>query len=199
MQMRHGVCFPRPAALSARWRSHRPRSSARTQCPYCTGLHVQLGRMAGLDDAAALNTTKEDPDQLERDASEEAFVRYGRHFGQNEGRGPCVEKAYMDIADKFGRSKARAAQGLGFFLLWGSMAGNTLNAFKNGTLLCNRKPGTNVRRLRLAARCRHAHPCAAAAAIRAHLLPVRRGHAARRAPAPLTCGGPTGTTSCCSQ
>jgi AhpD family alkylhydroperoxidase len=113
------------------------------ECPYCTGLHVELGRMAGLGDAAEINTITKSADEIERDAEEEAFVRFGRLFGQNDGRGPCVEKSYKDIAEKFGGASARAARGLGFFLYWGSMSGNTLNAFYFGTLCCKRKKGTN--------------------------------------------------------
>ena len=41
------------------------------ECPYCTGLHVELGRMAGLGDAAEINTITKSADEIERDAEEE--------------------------------------------------------------------------------------------------------------------------------
>ena len=49
------------------------------ECPYCTGLHVELGRMAGLGDAAEINTITKSADEIERDAEEERDPKMHRN------------------------------------------------------------------------------------------------------------------------
>jgi AhpD family alkylhydroperoxidase len=110
-------------------------------CPYCTELHGELGRMAGLEDANAINTMDKDTNT---DRECQLFVHYGRVFGDFDGRGAEVDAAYQSLETTVGSSNAKCAQALGYFLFWGSMSGNTLNAFWKGTLRCAHKDGSNV-------------------------------------------------------
>lgn len=105
--------------------------NAVNQCPYCSGLHGQLARMAGV----------EDPDKLERAASakeareivDDPAITYAHTFADNNGRGSEVDQAFGEVASRDGTGRANAAQALCWFLLWGSIGGNTLNAIVGGT------------------------------------------------------------------
>jgi AhpD family alkylhydroperoxidase len=112
------------------------------RCPFCTGLHCEIGRMAGLEDVATVNEC------AKLSASDEAefgiFSDYGKSFGTHNGRGAEVDGLYEQIREEKGAIAARSAQGLAFFLLWGSMGGNTLISFYRGTLRGEMKEGSNL-------------------------------------------------------
>lgn len=80
-------------------------------CPYCTGLHGQLARMAGFDK----------PDE------NDPAVIYAKTFAIEAGRGPDVEASFVKLADGLGYAKARSVQALCWALLWGKTTGNTIN------------------------------------------------------------------------
>lgn len=77
--------------------------------------------MAGLEDAIAVN----DCARLSNEETEDfgIFSEYGTTFGKYNGRGEEVEKLFNKIAEEKGMTAARCAQGLAFFLTWGSMGG----------------------------------------------------------------------------
>ena len=96
-------------------------------CPYCKGLHGQLARMAGVDD----------PDQLMAATSiaectkviDDPAIVYARTFAEQDGRGDVEEQAFHKLADATHVGFARSVRALCWFLLWGSIGGNTLNGF----------------------------------------------------------------------
>jgi AhpD family alkylhydroperoxidase len=99
-------------------------------CQFCTDLHGELGRMAGLTDA--------------KDQELDLFEQYGNTFARNNGHGADVDSKYDAISDSKGVLAARSARGLAYFLMWGSLGGNTVNGFLQGTLKGNTKAGSNV-------------------------------------------------------
>lgn len=112
------------------------------KCPFCTGLHCEIGRMAGLEDAIAVNECAKLSDAETNDYG--IYSEYGTTFGKHNGRGEEVESLFNIIATEHGTLEARCAQGIAFFLTWGSMGGNTLISFYRGTLKCNMREGSNV-------------------------------------------------------
>lgn len=80
-------------------------------CPYCTGLHGQLARMAGVE--------KPNPDDPE--------VVYATSFAQESGRGSDVSASYDTLIAKIGTKRAQSVRALCWALLWGKTTGNTIN------------------------------------------------------------------------
>ena len=95
-------------------------------CPYCEGLHGQLARMAGV----------EAPEQLHKSESAEACralvddpaITYARKFAEADGRGADLESEFNALAKTAGEGTAASIRALCWFLLWGSIGGNTINA-----------------------------------------------------------------------
>jgi len=92
-------------------------------CPYCTGLHGQLARMAG---AAKIDETDSDSD------SDDPALAFAKTFAIESGRGPDVDASYRKLcsstADELGQEeRARSVQSLCWALLWGKTTGNTIN------------------------------------------------------------------------
>lgn len=82
-------------------------------CPYCTGLHGQLARMA---------STTVDPKSPE--------VSFATVFSQEGGRGAKVVQAYEKLVASTG-SRALSVRALCWALLWGKTTGNTINAVRS--------------------------------------------------------------------
>jgi len=80
-------------------------------CPYCTGLHGQLARMAGLAD----------PDPSD------PHVVYAKSFAIESGRGSDVEAEYAKLVEAIGSAKAKNVNALCWALLWGKTTGNSIN------------------------------------------------------------------------
>lgn len=102
-------------------------------CPYCRMLHGELGRMAGLSETYKLN----DLGQVHPDDVKEfsLFAMFGSSFGVTKGtNSEVLDKIQDEIQAEYGRSVAKATRGLSFFLLWGSLSGNTINNFLFETL-----------------------------------------------------------------
>ena len=91
------------------------------RCPFCTGLHCEIGRMAGLEDAIAVNECAKLANAEKEDFG--IFSEYGTTFGRFHGRGSEVERIFDLIKEERGLTAAKCAQGLAFFLTWGSMGG----------------------------------------------------------------------------
>ncbi|EKX37684.1 hypothetical protein GUITHDRAFT_165415 [Guillardia theta CCMP2712] len=112
-------------------------------CPYCTGLHCELGRMAGLkDDTKRINEAKTSK-ELQK-VTNDKMVNFARKFGEYNGRGACFEAEYQELVKSVGKGKANAIKSLCWFLHWGSISGNTLLSFYRGRLSGNPKKGSNL-------------------------------------------------------
>lgn len=87
-------------------------------CPYCTGLHGQLARMAGVD-----KPNQSDPE-----------VIYAATFANESGRGSDVASSYDALVTKIGSHKAQSVRALCWALLWGKTTGNTVNRSRDKIL-----------------------------------------------------------------
>ena len=61
--------------------------------------------------------------------STQAAIEYARIFAENNGRGPNEAAAFSKLADAEGNGRALSIRALCWFLLWGSIGGNTINGF----------------------------------------------------------------------
>ena len=93
-------------------------------CPYCTGLHGELARMAGVEDPAGLQASTGE----EIVAKQEPAVVFARSFAEQNGRGARVDKAFAELSAATRPAYALSVQALCWFLLWGKTGGNTINA-----------------------------------------------------------------------
>lgn len=86
-------------------------------CPYCTGLHGELARMA--------NTVvdKKTPE-----------VKFATTFATEAGRGAAVKASFDTLCDSVGKGKALSVRALCWALLWGKTTGNSINIVR-GKLL----------------------------------------------------------------
>ncbi|MGB0591769.1 MAG: carboxymuconolactone decarboxylase family protein [Myxococcota bacterium] len=96
-------------------------------CPYCEGLHGELARMAGVDDPESLMQAKS-LSECTKIVDDPAIV-YARTFAENDGRGESEEANFNTLAQATSEGFARSVRALCWFLLWGSIGGNTLNGF----------------------------------------------------------------------
>ena len=96
-------------------------------CPYCEGLHGELARMAGVDDPEQLMSAKSLSD-CTRVVDDPAIV-YARTFAEQDGRGSVEKEAFNTLIQATSEGFARSVRALCWFLLWGSIGGNTLNGF----------------------------------------------------------------------
>ena len=100
-------------------------------CPFCTALHVDLGRMAGLECGAQLNSAESDAVAvaLVSEANDKKHAAtFGRVFAHLNGRGAQVDAAYETLVEAVGASKAATMRSLCWFILWGGVTGNTILA-----------------------------------------------------------------------
>lgn len=96
-------------------------------CPYCKGLHGQLARMAGVSEAEPLMQANS-AEECRRLINDPA-IGFARLFAENDGRGDAVDIQFAQLATAIGAGKAKSVRALCWFLLWGSIGGNTINAF----------------------------------------------------------------------
>lgn len=96
-------------------------------CPYCEGLHGELARMAGVDDPQGLMNAESEAEC--RKFADDPAISFARSFAENDGRGTTVEQAYAQLAHATQPGFSASVQALCWFLLWGSIGGNTINAF----------------------------------------------------------------------
>lgn len=82
-------------------------------CPYCTGLHGQLARMAD---------TIVDP--------KAPAVMYAKAFAEQTGRGAICRAAFEELSASVGPSKAASIRSLCWALLWGKTTGNSINSVR---------------------------------------------------------------------
>jgi len=106
-------------------------------CPYCTGLHGELARMAGVEDPKGLlesQTAAEARTKVNHPA-----ISFAVTFAKNQGRGRFVGTAYQALVESQGAGEAGCIRALCWFLFWGSIGGNTINSFLFGRLICRPK------------------------------------------------------------
>lgn len=96
-------------------------------CPYCEGLHGQLARMAGVEEPGRL--MKAGSERECRQLVDDPAISFARVFAEHDGRGDAVERAAGELASATSEAHARSVRALCWFLLWGSLGGNTLNGF----------------------------------------------------------------------
>jgi len=96
-------------------------------CPYCEGLHGELARMAGVENPDGLMKAKSEDEC--RSFVDDPAISFARIFAENNGRGAAVETALDSLSNATRPAYATSVQALCWFLLWGSIGGNTLNAF----------------------------------------------------------------------
>ena len=106
-------------------------------CPYCTGLHGQLGRMAGISNVNGNNggVGVDTSNHLEVQA-----VKYAKTFALQSGRGGEVESSYSTLVKEIESQHqqypdaARSINALCWALLWGKTTGNTINMARDKIL-----------------------------------------------------------------
>jgi hypothetical protein len=84
------------------------------KCPFCTGLHCEIGRIAGLKDASTVNECAKLVSEEENNEFG-IYSQYGASFGKYNGRGEVVDELYNSIANDKGSLIARSVQGLASF------------------------------------------------------------------------------------
>jgi AhpD family alkylhydroperoxidase len=105
-------------------------------CQFCGNLHGELGRMAGLENEALTSD--------EENLAHDVFADFGYTFAKNNGFGTEVRTKYDEIVAAHGGFAGLSAEGIGYFMLWASLTGNTIKSFLEGTLRGSTKPGSNV-------------------------------------------------------
>ena len=95
-------------------------------CPFCEGLHGQLARMAGVESPEALH--KSDSADACRAVVDHPAITYARIFAESDGRGLDETQAFEQLAQTDSYPRAISVRALCWFLLWGSIGGNTINA-----------------------------------------------------------------------
>lgn len=98
-------------------------------CPFCSGLHMECGRMAGLAEPGRLDKARSVDECACFVVSEahRAAVVYARAFAVADGRGKREAEAFAELTLAYGSGQAQAVRALCWFLYWGSYCGNTLN------------------------------------------------------------------------
>ena len=93
------------------------------------------------DKGTAINeaTSSADIQKITKDA----MVLYARKFGECDGRGGDLTKAYDKLVATVGAGQAASCHAQCWFLHWGSTCGNTLLSFWKGRLMGNAKCGSN--------------------------------------------------------
>jgi AhpD family alkylhydroperoxidase len=101
-------------------------------CPYCTGLHGELARMAGVSEYKELAVIKTGEEAIK--VGTHASLHFARVFAENGGRGDEVTKAREQLIAAEGDNKAAKVNALCWYLKWGAMGGNTTNCVKKRLL-----------------------------------------------------------------
>jgi hypothetical protein len=113
-------------------------------CTFCSGLHCELGRIAGVQNPLGLNAARRLDEVVgyATDAVSRAAVTYARIFAITDGRGKKAAEAFGTLVAECGEGQAKSVSAACWFLYWGSFVGNTLN----GAMKYKKpKPGTSER------------------------------------------------------
>ncbi|GMI46973.1 hypothetical protein TrCOL_g1178 [Triparma columacea] len=101
-------------------------------CPYCTDLHTNLGRVAGLESSNSLNSCSGSIKVVEKllasDPTLLSISKYSLAFHTSSG--PPSTTFANDLVEGVGSgARADAVTSLCWFIRWGGHGGNTLNDF----------------------------------------------------------------------
>lgn len=96
-------------------------------CPFCEGLHGELARMAGVEDPDGLMKASSEDEC--RSFVDDPAISYARIFAEQDGRGAEADQAFAALSKATQPGFAASVRALCWFLLWGSIGGNTINAF----------------------------------------------------------------------
>ena len=101
--------------------------NSENNCPFCEGLHGELARMAGVEEVSSLMNA----DSLKtcQQISDKQAIAYARVFAENNGREQNEANAFQALISKEGPGRAKSIRALCWFLLWGSLGGNTIIGF----------------------------------------------------------------------
>ena len=83
--------------------------------------------MAGVESVQSLMTAESL--QECQQFSDQAAISYARIFAEQNGRGAHEESAFQSLLSLEGKGRASSIRALCWFLLWGSIGGNTINGF----------------------------------------------------------------------
>lgn len=97
------------------------------RCPFCTGLHGELGRMAHVQDSLTIMGADSITDIKKLRTDPE--ITYARVFAETDGRGAAEGDAYKELVKATSPAYATSVRALCWFLAWGSITGNTINTF----------------------------------------------------------------------
>eukprot|EP00729_Bicosta_minor_P022373 gene22373-26150_t len=95
-------------------------------CPYCTA--EQLALVIYTDVVNRYSPSLASSDAESRKVVDEPAITYARIFAEADGRGDKEATAYSTIVKHYGEGEANSIRALCWFLKWGSIGGNTLNA-----------------------------------------------------------------------
>lgn len=95
-------------------------------CGYCTGLHGELGRMAGIDVATCKKLDNATSLKETTDAMDHSALVFCRAFALKDGM--KIEGDVKKLEGKESKGNSASIVALCWFLHWGSFGGNTLNA-----------------------------------------------------------------------
>eukprot|EP00520_Triparma_pacifica_P013471 CAMPEP_0118638404 /NCGR_PEP_ID=MMETSP0785-20121206/3663_1 /TAXON_ID=91992 /ORGANISM="Bolidomonas pacifica, Strain CCMP 1866" /LENGTH=184 /DNA_ID=CAMNT_0006529645 /DNA_START=119 /DNA_END=673 /DNA_ORIENTATION=- len=100
-------------------------------CPYCTDLHTNLGRIAGLTDPFTLNSCKGELKAIEKLTTNEKLLAISEYcIAFHAAGGPPSTKHADKLLSVLGTpSRCTGVTSLCWFLHWGGTSGNTLNDF----------------------------------------------------------------------
>jgi AhpD family alkylhydroperoxidase len=117
--------------------------NSKNACPWCTSLHGELGRMAGLGDSRFAINSAASVGDVKKAAGGAVEATFARTFAEYDGRGAVVEAEYEALRTAIGPNKAASVKALCWFLHWGSVCGNTIGAFIKGRLVGRPKCGSS--------------------------------------------------------
>ena len=83
--------------------------------------------MAGVEDPSGLMNAQSEDEC--RALVDDPAISFARIFAENDGRGSAVDQSFSELADATEPAFAGSVRALCWFLLWGSIGGNTINAF----------------------------------------------------------------------
>ena len=83
--------------------------------------------MAGVDEPETLLNSNSE--EACRAVVDHPAITFARRFAESNGRGEVTDNAFDELAQTQGAGRASSIRALSWFLLWGSIGGNTINAF----------------------------------------------------------------------
>ena len=100
-------------------------------CSFCTGLHGELGRISGIEKPYELDMASSVSQCValcKNPAAHAPAVKYARVFAAQDGRGAEHASAFAALAAATTSGHAGSVRALCWFMYWGSVTGNTINA-----------------------------------------------------------------------